>query len=469
VENITKPLPANLEAERVLLGAALLNPKAAVEIQTLIREQEFFDLRHRLIFRRIQSLAARGVPPDLVTVLEDLNSSGELQNVEAGYLSSLIDGVPSVNNVSHYARIVRERSKRRDLISFGEKIQDLAWNKDQGPGDSILSADDIAGFAVDSALNIAAGSDAPVVARSWSDVAASAFREIESANRDPQSIRYFKFGLGDLDEMTGGLRPKELVLIVAPTSNGKSQLALQLAMQCDLDGHKALYFSAEMPAEQFALRQLAFDAFVKFYFVRRPDRLHASELERLRIVSERQRDIRFVDRDITPTRVWAMSEAVKRAQGLDIVVIDYDQLIIEAGIDPKGDEDNVFRHQRAFVLAAKRLAERLDVCVVLLSQLRKVPPKIQSGAQPHLDDIWGDSSVRNTPHVILWVAREFFSKGMDIAYERKANVYVIKSRNDRTGVVPLEFDPERVRFVDAPPTEANSTEERTQYPLRNSQ
>jgi replicative DNA helicase len=458
---IAKPLPTNLEAERVLLGSALLNPKAAVEIQTLIREQEFFDHRHRLIFRRIQTLAARGVPPDLVTVLDDLMSTGDLEKVEAGYLSSLIDGIPDAMNVAHYAHIVRERSKRRDLIMFGDKIVNLAWGKDQDPGDSILSADDIAGFAVDSALNIAAGSDAPVVARPWIEVAASAFREIESGNRDPQAIRYFRFGLTDLDEMTGGLRPKELVLIVAPTSNGKSQLALQLAMQSDLDGHKGLYFSAEMPAEQFALRQLAYDAFVKFYFVRRPDRLNEAELKRLRIASERPRDLRFVDRDITPTRVWAMSEAMKRTQGLDVVLIDYDQLIIEAGMDPGKDEDNVFRHQRAFVLASKRLAERLDVCVVLLSQLRKVPPKIQSGAHPHLDDIWGDSSVRNTPHVILWVAREFFSKGMDVAYERKANVYVIKSRNDRTGVVELEFDPERVRFLDAPPTESTSTEERS--------
>jgi replicative DNA helicase len=461
MENIAKPLPANLNAERAILGSALQNPKAAVEMLSVIREQEFSDHRLRVVFRRIQSLVASGVPPDLVTVWDDLVSTGEQEKVDAAYLSSLIDGVPSVTNITHYARIVREHAKRRDLITHGEKIQELAWGKDQGPGESILSADDIAAFAVDSALNIAAGSDAPVVARPWLEVAGSAFGEIESANRDPQTIRYFRFGLSDLDEITGGLRPKELVLIVAPTSNGKSQLALQLAMQCDLDGHKGLYFSAEMPAEQFALRQLAFDANVKFYYVRRPDRLNADELDRLRVASERPRDLRFVDRDISPTRVWAMSEAVKRTQGLDIIVIDYDQLIIEDGIDPKDDADSVFRHQRAFVLAAKRLAERLDVCVVLLSQLRKVPPKVQSGAQPHLDDIWGDSSVRNTPHVILWVTREFFSKGMNIAFERKANVSVIKSRNDRTGVVELEFDPERVRFVDAPPTESTSTEDRS--------
>jgi replicative DNA helicase len=131
------------------------------------------------------------------------------------------------------------------------------------------------------------------------------------------------------------------------------------------------------------------------------------------------------------------------------------------GIDPKGDEDNVFRHQRAFILGAKKLAERLDICVVLLCQLRKVSPKVKSGAQPHLDDIWGDSSIRNTPHLILWLSREFFTHNMDVAYERRANVYVLKSRNDRTGIVQLEFDPERVRFTDVPPTDEESLQERS--------
>ena len=85
--------------------------------------------------------------------------------------------------------------------------------------------------------------------------------------------------------------------------------------------------------------------------------------------------------------------------------------------------------------------------------------RLVSGAQPHLDDIWGDSSIRNTPHVILWLSREFFTHNMDVAFERNANVYVLKSRNDRTGIVPLEFDPERVRFLDAPPTEKDSVHE----------
>lgn len=452
---IAKPLPANLAAERALLGAAILNPSSALEVLSLIGEADFFLQENRLIFRRIQSLLARGVAVDLVTVTEELHRSGELEKTGgAAYVASLIDGVPRVAHVAYYARIVRENATRRELIYFADRIQKLAWGEG---GD--LDVNSITSYAVDTALNIATGEESTVVSRAWSEVADSTMREIESATSDLGSVRRFRFGLKDLDDMTGGLRPKELVVVVAPTSNGKTLLASQCAVQADRDGFKALYFSAEMPAEQIVQREIAFQAGVKSYFVRRPDKLRANELERLRQVSKRPCSVQFVDRDITPTRVWAMSEVTKKLRGLDIVFIDYDQLVIEAGIDPKGDEDNVFRHQRAFVLAAKKLAERLDVCVVLLCQLRKISPRIVAGTQPHLDDVWGDSSIRNTPHLILWLSREFFTHKMDVAYERKANVYVLKSRNDRTGIVPLEFDPDRVRFMDAPPTEEDSVPE----------
>ena len=451
-----KPLPANLQAERTLLGAAILNPNAALELLSLAREADFSLRENRLIFRSIQSLLARGCGVDLLTVTDNLQKSGELDKAGgAAYLASLIDGVPtSLVNLKYYATIIRDNAKLRDLIRFGQRLQDLAWCEPSG-----FDVATITSYAVDSVLHIASAEDALVSARPWSEVATSAIAELERAHKDPASIRLFRFGLAELDESISGLRPKELVVIVAPTSNGKTLLSSQCAMQCDCDGFKALYFSAEMPAEQIVQREIAFQGGVKFYYVRHPDKLNDAELDRLREASNRRCSVQFVDRDITPTRVWAMSEAVKKSRGLDIVFVDYDQLVIEAGIELKGSEDNIFRHQRAFVLGAKKLAERLDVCVVLLCQLRKVSPKVLSGAQPHLDDIWGDSSIRNTPHVILWLSREFFTHKMDVAYECKANVCVLKNRNGRTPVVPLHFDPERVRFLDAQPYEEESAVE----------
>jgi replicative DNA helicase len=177
-------------------------------------------------------------------------------------------------------------------------------------------------------------------------------------------------------------------------------------------------------------------------------------------VAERAESIKIVDEGVSPARVFALSEACKRIDGLDLVILDYDQLIVEAGINPDGDEDSIFRHQRQFIFAAKNLAERLDVCVVLLAQLRKIPKRVQDGARPHLDDLWGDSSIRNTPHWILWLEREYFTYGLDKKYERLAKIYVLKARNGRTGQVSLAFDPDCVRFLDSPkPNDSESPDD----------
>lgn len=243
---IAKPLPTNLDAERAVLGAALLNPDSALELLSITCELDFFLQENRLIFLHIQSLLACGVAVDLFTVIDDLQKCGALERAGgAAYLASLIDGIPRITNVKHYAKIVRENAIRRRLIYLGEKLQESARCSE--PLEVTINR------AVGGALDIATGGDSAVVVRAWPEVAESAMREIEDAHNEPASLRAFRFGLKELDEMTGGLRPRELVVIVAPTSNGKTLLASQCAMQTDRDGFQAIYFSAEMPAEQLAV------------------------------------------------------------------------------------------------------------------------------------------------------------------------------------------------------------------------
>jgi replicative DNA helicase len=451
---INKALPNNTDAERSLLGAALIDGGAAVEILSLVRPDDFYNSFHKTIFQHIELVHAQGGAPDLITVSDAIRSAGKLEaSGGIGYIASLIDGVPRVSNLHHYADIVRKKAKLRRLIYCSDAICRDAWDENGTP-EQIIEA------AVSGVLSVADGDAGSAVPRPWKDVANSAMQSVERARQNPETAKRINFGLTDLDDMTGGLRRKELVLIVAPTSNGKTLLASQCAFQADRDGFKTLYFSAEMPGEQLAMREIAYQAGVPFYYAQRPERLSSEDYGRLLTASQREYSVRIVDRDITPARVFAMAEAAKRTRGLDMVVVDYDQLVIEAGMNPDSEDDNnVFRHQRAFVLRAKRLAERLDICFVLLSQLRKLSPQVLKGGHPHLDDIWGDSSIRNTPHLILWLTRDFFTHNMDKAYERKAHVYVLKSRNGRTGIVDLDFDPEQVRFSDAPPTEADSVAE----------
>jgi replicative DNA helicase len=446
-ESIAKPLPHSLEAERSVLGAALLDNSALLKMLPVLQDSDFFLPQNRVIYCGMRALAAESKPIDTTLLMDHLDAIGKLEAAGGmAYLTQLADGLPRVTNVEHYAGIVKARAKSRELISFSACLESRAYDVAESP-------DSCAEESITELLNIIAHQSHSIGPRPWRDVAKSAVDQLISAKMNPDKAARMFFGLKALDDMTSGLRRKELCLIVAPTSNGKTLLASQLAVSASSKNFRVLYFSAEMPAEQLAMREITYRAGVKFYFAQRPELLTTEELARLSEAGEDSLTIRIVDRDVTPTRIWALSEAAKRTAGLDLVIVDYDQLVIEAGMDPKADDDSIFRHQRNFVLAAKRMAERLDVCFVLLSQLRKVSASVARGAHPRLDDIWGDSSVRNTPHLILWLVREFFQQEMDIDFERKAKVYVLKARNGRTGIVNLDFDPERVRFLDAPDLE----------------
>ncbi|MFZ1971616.1 MAG: DnaB-like helicase C-terminal domain-containing protein [Candidatus Acidiferrales bacterium] len=446
-ESIAKPLPHSLEAERSLLGAALLDNSALLKMLPVLQDSDFFLAQNRVIYCGMRVLAAESKPIDTTLLMDHLATTGKLEAAGGvAYLAQLADGLPRVTNVEHYASIVKARAKSRELIAFAARLESRAFDTAESP-------DSCAEESIGDLLRIISHQTHAIQSRSWRDVAKSAVDQLISAKMNPEKAARMFFGLRALDEMTSGLRRKELCLIVAPTSNGKTLLASQLAVSASSKDFRVLYFSAEMPGEQLAMREIAYRAGVKFYFSQRPEFLTTEELERLSEAGKDPLPIRIVDQDVTPSRIWAVSEAAKRTGGLDLVIVDYDQLVIEAGMDPKADDDSIFRHQRNFVLAAKRIAERLDVCFVLLSQLRKVSANVARGAHPRLDDIWGDSSVRNTPHLILWLVREFFQQEMDIDFERKAKVYVLKARNGRTGVVDLDFDPERVRFLDAPSIE----------------
>jgi replicative DNA helicase len=443
VNELAPPLPHSVEAERSVLGAILLDPKATLEVYPRVSEASFFLPQNRVIYRHMLLLSCSGSPIDTVTLIDSLSAAGDLDDAGGpGYVSSLPDGLPRVSNVRYYAGIVVERARFRDLIHFAESF--LA----RGFGAAEPSVE-LAEYGISELLRITNDRPDLVRARPWDEVAKSAVNGLEEAKQSPAKFARMRFGLPKLDNAIAGLRRRQLCVIVAPTSNGKTLLASQLVVNASADGFKSLYFSAEMPGEQIAQRELAHRAGIKFYVTQRPEFLSARDLEKLHEAAAEAKTISIVDDDISPGRIWAMAEAKKRTSGLDLVIVDYDQLVIEAGIDPKSDDDNVFRHQRAFVFAAKRLADRLDVCVVLLCQVRKVPPGMAKGTSPRLDDVWGDSSIRNTPHLILWLVRDYFQRDMDPRYERKAMVHILKNRNGRTGHIELDFDPDYLRFRDA--------------------
>lgn len=453
--NLAAPLPRNLSAEKAVLGAILLDNSCTPAVFSTLTGEEFFLDQHKKVFRAMQSLVGESEPVDLISLINFLHRQGNL--VDAGgaaYVSSLADGLPKVTNVRYYTKIIRETHVLRNLIHMTQDIQEKAFESES-------SAEKIVEEAIQKLLGLRSSGEGPLV-RKWYDVAQSAVEYIENERANPdQSARIFS-GLTDLDDITSGLRKKEFVVIVGPTGNGKTLLAQQYAVRGSEQGYRGIIFSAEMTGEQLALRSLASEANVQFWKLRRPEHLTDVDVENLRDKASQLRPITIVEKDISPANIWAISESQKRTNGLDFVVVDYDQLVIETGIDPE-DEDTFFMHQRNFILEAKRMMDRLDICFILLSQLRKTSHRVAQGGRPTLDDIYGDSAIRNTPNVIIWVVRDFLVQGkkyMSKELENKATLYIVKARNDRVGTVELYFDHVYVHLEDKHPDENDSVEER---------
>jgi replicative DNA helicase len=422
----------------------VLNNQAMLDILPVLRSEDFFLAQHRQIYKSMEDLVSSGSPIDPVSMMDVLGRRGELESAGgAAYLSQLADGLPKVSNVTHYAQIVKEKAVLRNLIYAAGEIQEQAFS---GRDDSKL----IVERAIEGIFAVAGTSDNVAKIREWKDVALAAVKEAEDAFKNPKAVMRMDSGIQDLDDKLAGLRKKELALIVGGTGHGKSLLAEQFAVHADMCAWKGMIFSAEMTGEQVAARQIAYESDVFFWHLRHPETLTIEYIEKMKTNAKHlERSLAIVDSGITPARIWALCEARKRSTGLDFVVVDYDQLVIQAGMsDDSGSEDDFFAKQAQFVFQAKKFAERLDIAFVLLAQLRKVPRGVKDGGKPSIDDIYGHSAMRNTPHVIMFVVRDFLIKNYDKKYEDQAKVYILKSRNDNTGMVKLNFDKKRVRFLD---------------------
>jgi replicative DNA helicase len=439
-KEIASPLPRSDEAERAVLGAILIDNNAAVEVFGSLPAEDFMDERHQHIYRAME---ACGDAIDIVPLVDTLEKMGKLHAAGgAPYIASLADGMQRVSNIGSYVGIVREKAQRRKIVHLSGGTEKSAMGNQD-------TANEILERLVQDALAILSDTRETPKVWEWADAATSATKAVHHAAYHPEEQTRLAFGLKELDEIVGGLRRREKVVLVGESSHGKSLLAAQLASFSESNGYKGLLFSAEMSKEAITLREVSYEAKVPLYLTRRPEKLEGRMdlITALHQAASRTRNLAIVDKGITPARIWALSEARKRTKGLDFVIVDYDQLVIRAGMQK---DDDFYAEQGEFMLQFSKFADRLDICPILLSQPRKVDRDIAQGKRaPRLSDIFGSSAVGNTADVVLWVMRDYFMYDQDVNYKKKARVHVIKARNDQTGHVKLGFDPQGPRFTDA--------------------
>jgi len=437
-----RTLPHNLEAERSVLGAILVHNDAFNVAAELVDSGDFFRDAHRRVFDKMVDLNERGQAIDLVTLKDELVRSGDLDDVGgAAYIAALVDGVPRSTNVEHYARIVKERATLRNLIQSANRILGLAYRAEED-ADTLLDQAEQEIFSIAEG-NIHTGF-VPL-----SDLVEGSFTAIEQLQEHKGLLTGVPSGFVDIDNLTSGFQPADLVIIAARPSMGKTSFALNVAQHVGIKTDRSVgLFSLEMSKEQLFMRMLTAEAEVDSHRFR-GGFLSERDYGRLSTALGRLADAKvFIDDSagLGVLEMRAKARRLKAEHGLDLLVIDYLQLM-----QGRGRFENRTQELASISRALKALAKELNVPVLALSQLSRAPES-RSDRRPQLSDLRESGALEQDADVVLFIFRE---EQYDPTPENEnlAELIIGKQRNGPTGTVRLAFLKQHTRFANLSPAQ----------------
>ena len=438
---LERPLPNNLDAERSILGAILVDNHALNAAIEALKAEDFFLPQHRHVFTQMIALGEAQQAIDLVTLTEELHRRGELEAAGgAPYLASLVDGVPRVSNVEHYARIVKEKAILRNLIHATHNIQQKAFEGEDG-ADTILDNAESSIFAL-AEDRIKAG------LISIKDIVHDSFDRLEKIFREGKSITGISTGYGELDKLLSGLQPSELIILAARPSQGKTALALNMAENIAIRGGLPVaVFSLEMSKESLLQRLVASVAQVDAHKFR-TGHLSREDWRRMtEALSTISSSPLWVD-DAGSTSVLeigAKARRLKRDKGLSLLIVDYLQLITGRGRFNSRQEEVA-----SISRGLKGLAKELQIPVLVLSQLTRAPERDERG--PQLSDLRESGAIEQDADVVVFIYRPNVYKADATPEERDlAEIIIGKQRNGPTDKVRFVFRSRLTRFEEAAP------------------
>jgi len=432
-----RSLPHSTEAERSVLGAILLDSELLSELDGHLDPDDFYQGRHRHIFRAMLTLGAAGSPIDLLTLTEYLRDHDQLS--ESGgvdYLGSLDTEVPNAAHATSYAQIVREKAALRRMIQAASAIQSEAL---AGPG----SVAEFLDRAEASVFGVSQSQEDKHLTKVGS-VAQEVFRVLEERHAHAGEITGVSTGFSDLDRKTSGLQPGDLLILAARPSMGKTALALNIASNAALRANaKVAVFSLEMTTLSLVMRLYSSVGRVKADHIR-TGRFVDSDWQLLGKAAEKLQDAGLYIDDtpaITLSQLRSKSRRLKARDGLDLIMVDYLQLMR----GPKSDsrEQEIASISRGL----KELAKELEVPVLALSQLNR-SVESRKDKRPMLSDLRESGAIEQDADVILFIHREDrYRSGSDEGeVDRLAELLIAKQRNGPTGMVELYFFDEYTRF-----------------------
>ena len=435
LNNLNKALPHNLEAERTVLGAILIDNENFYPAAEILTEADFYREGHRVVFQRMRELLERAEVVDLVTLNNELTRTNELEILGGiSYVAGLVDGVPRSSNVGHYARIVKGKALLRRLISEAQGIISECI-EETGPTDELL--DRAEGRIFDVAEKRLRTGFVP-----FKDIARSTLDILDQIHERHDSLTGVATGFVQLDEMTSGLQPQDLIILAARPSMGKTAFALDITRHVAVKGGSIGIFSLEMSKEQLALRLLCAEAQVNSHQLR-TGKIGDKEWARLTTAVGRLAETRIAIDDSPAQSVLEMKSKARRLKaetGLDLLIVDYIQLMHGGGTRAENRQQEISTISRGL----KALAKELRIPVVGLSQLSRAS-EARSDHKPQLSDLRESGALEQDADVVLFIFREEVYKPTE---ENKGLCEIIigKQRNGPIGTVELVFLKDFPRF-----------------------
>ncbi|WP_461176011.1 replicative DNA helicase [Trueperella pyogenes] len=429
--------PQDLEAERSVLGGMMINKDAIADVLEVLQGEDFYRPAHTSIYAVILDLFSRGEPADAVTVSAELQRRGELDRIGGRtYIFDLVNGVPTAANTGYYAHIVREQAQLRSLIEVGTRITQLGYTTDGADVAELLNT-------AQSELFQMTESRTKNDYASFHDIVPGLIEELEiNASRDG-AVSGLATGFHDLDGVLNGLRPGQMVIVAARPGMGKTTIAMDFCRHIAFREHKPVaFFSLEMGRTELAMRVLAAEGEIPLSALISGD-IRQNQWERIsKTLARIAEGPLYVDDspNLTMMEIRAKSRRMRQQHGIELIVIDYLQLLTSGGRTPESRQQEVSEFSRSI----KLLAKELDVPIIAIAQLNRNPEQ-RNDKTPQVSDLRESGSLEQDADVVMLINRPQAEDGsLDMP---PAEVIVGKNRSGPTAKIELAFQGNYTRFA----------------------
>jgi len=436
---LKKTPPHSPEAEKTVLGGILVNNENLNVVLSIISFEDFYKEANRKILEKIIALVDKGIPVDLLSLSEELQKAGYLEEVGgASYLSSLLDGVPKSLNIEYHSQIIKEKALLRRLILSSAKIISSSYEQKE-------DADQLLNEAQAAIIEVAEQRIRPgfIPVSVLTDPTLEMIRALHDRK---ETVTGIPTGFRDLDGLTSGFQNSEFIVIAARPSMGKTALGLNISSYVGAKTDYSVgFFSLEMAKEQIVIRLLCAEAQLDIRKVR-TGFIGEREFERLKLSAEvLSRANIFLDEtpSLTMIEMKAKARRLKMEQNLDLLFVDYIQLM-----RPGRRLENRTQEMSYISQSLKELSKELKIPVVGISQLSRAPEKGRREPIPQLSDLRESGAIEQDADVVIFIYRPEMYRPQDESLRGIAEINIAKQRNGPTGRINLAFIREYARFAD---------------------